>query len=244
MPMSASAKAGARGAGYVALRALPSDSGVTLSAVVGAVVSSTAVTFDLSHRVKTGSVGDRPAASAALAASAVMLVRTALLLTLMAPAAALAVAPALGAALIVTLVIAVGLRRAAAGNVAAPARAPVIGSPLDLVEVGRFGLILAGLTVASRLIGQLFGAGALVPFAAIAGFADLDAAVLAIARTPGVSSTAGIAVLIAAAANTSLKSGVALTLGGRRFGALYVGGSILAMGAGVAGWWLGRGLLH
>ena len=229
-------------AGYVALRALPSSSGLALSAVVGAVVSSTAVTFDLSQRVKSGDVEPRPAASAALAASAMMLTRTAVLLSLMAPAAALAAAPALAAAFVVTLSIAALFRWSGTNGAAAPARAPVVGSPLDLVEVARFGLILAGLTVASRLVGQVFGAGALLPFAAIAGFADLDAATLAIARTPGAAPLAGVAVMIAAAANTVLKSGVALTLGGRRFGVMYVAGSVLALGAGAGGWWIARAL--
>ena len=205
-------------------------------------VSSTAVTFDLSQRVKSGDVEPRPAASAALAASAMMLTRTAVLLSLMAPAAALAAAPALAAAFVVTLSIAALFRWSGTNGAAAPARAPVVGSPLDLVEVARFGLILAGLTVASRLVGQVFGAEALLPFAAVAGFADLDAATLAIARTPGAAPLAGVAVMIAAAANTVLKSGVALTLGGRRFGVMYVAGSVLALGAGAGGWWIARAL--
>ena len=107
----------------------------------------------------------------------------------------------------------------------------------------RFAVVLAGLTVISRLLGRFVGPQALLPFAAVAGFADLDAATLAIAQTRSApAAIAGGAVLIAAASNTALKSGLALALGGRQFGAYFAGGSALAVIAAAAAWFGARAL--
>jgi len=80
----------------------------------------------------------------------------------------------------------------------------------------------------------------LLAFAALAGLADVDAAVIALGGLleEGVSSAiAGAAILIAVAADTALKVGIAQFVGGTAFGWRYLAASGLAALAALAVFW-------
>jgi uncharacterized membrane protein (DUF4010 family) len=220
-------------AGYVALRALPTAAGLTLSALVGAVVSSTAVTLDLARRAAAGEAPQQLAVASAFAASAVMALRMGVIVAVVAGGALATAGPPLAAAFVVSASLAVILGRTKDKE----SEPPKLGSPLDLMTVARFGLILAVLTATARLIGAFWGPRAFLPFAAAAGFADPDAAILAIGQTPGIApALAGDAILLAAAAAMSLKMVVAFTAGRAAFGRAYLLGSLAAVAAAGATW--------
>jgi uncharacterized membrane protein (DUF4010 family) len=108
-----------------------------------------------------------------------------------------------------------------------------IRNPLDVVEVGKFALLLAVLTIAAKLSAAWFGDAGLSVFAATAGLVDVDAVTLAVGGMTGLAPTsAASAILIAAAANTLFKTGVAVATGGRAFSLWFGGACLVALAAG------------
>lgn len=225
-------------AGYAALRALPAATGLTVSAVAGAVVSSTAVTLDLARRAGRGDVPARPAISAAFAAACISLTRVGLVTSIAAPRVISLIWPGLAGAFVVFAAGFLILRRRQADE---PAGEPTkLGSPLDLSEVAKFALILAGLTVISKLAAVVFGPRAILIFAPMAGFADVDAAVLAVTQQGDLApALAAAAILMAIAANMVLRVIVATTAGKRAFAPPYIAVSAAALVSGALCAWAG-----
>jgi uncharacterized membrane protein (DUF4010 family) len=122
-----------------------------------------------------------------------------------------------------------------------------VRSPLDVVSVGKFALVLAALTVAAKLSAVWFGDAGLSVFAATAGLVDVDAVTLAVGGMTNLAPTAAaMAILIAAAANTLFKTGVGATLGGSSFALWFGAASLAALAAGAAAFaasaiWIGAG---
>lgn len=232
--------AGASFAGYAAVRLLGADIGLLAGAAAGAVVSSTVVTAELGRRVRAQEAGASIAAAAANLAAVVSLARVGLLTAAGATPVLPQVAPALAAACAVFLIAAYLLQRFAKDEDSAGGVAK-LKSPLDLVSVAQFALLLAVLIVAGRLIADAFGEAGLLPFAATAGLADVDAVTLAAGSLvrAGLDPAAGAhAILIAALVNTFSKGVLALIAGGWRYAGLYGGSAALAALAGAAAWLL------
>jgi uncharacterized membrane protein (DUF4010 family) len=213
--------------GYVALKVLGPKAGLLAGALVGAIVSSTAVTLDLARRAKSGETPPRDAAAAAMLAMVVSLTRVGIIGSAFSASIALHLWIPLGTAILVSLAFAVVIafvdrdRKSESGE-------RNIRNPLDVVEVGKFALLLAVLTVAAKLSAVWFGDAGLSVFAATAGLVDVDAVTLAVGGMRDLSPTsAAFAILIAAAANTLFKAGVAVATGGRDF-SLWFGGACAA----------------
>lgn len=228
--------AGAGFAGYLALRILGPKAGLPAGAALGALVSSTAVTVDLARRVKAGDAPPRAAAAAALIANVVMFARVGALAFVFARPAVAEIAPALGAAALVSALFA-GVYLFRQARVGDGDQSVTLTSPLDFKAVARFALILAGITVSARLLLHVTSGAGLTFFAAVAGLVDVDAVVLAIGGVErgGVEATsAARAILVAVAADTVSKSVIALWAGQTRFGLGYGGASALSLAAGAA----------
>lgn len=218
--------------GYVALKVLGPKAGLFAGAVVGAVVSSTAVTLDLARRAKAGEAPPRDAAAAAMLATVVSLTRVGIIGSAFSASIALHVWIPLGAAILVSLAFAaaIALIDRDAKNESGERK---LRNPLDVVEVGKFALLLAVLTVAAKLSAVWFGDAGLSVFAATAGLVDVDAVTLAVSGMNNLSPTsAATAILIAAAANTAFKAGIAVATGGRPFGLWFAGACAAALAAG------------
>src|SRR5690606_20230154 len=86
--------------------------------------------------------------------------------------------PALAAAVVVFVAGAFGLRRLDLEETHSVG-AEVLHSPLNLVSVAQFALFLGGIIVVGRIVADTFGRAGLLPFAASAGLADVDAVTLA-----------------------------------------------------------------
>lgn len=213
--------------GYVALRALGARAGLLVSGLVGAIVSSTAVTVDLAHRAKKKEVPPRYAAAVAMLATTISLGRVGVIGSALSSGIALRIWIPLGAAILVSLGIA-AIARLADGAGKEQASERPLRSPLDIVSVGKFALLLGLLTVMAKLSAAWFGDVGLNVFAATAGLVDVDAVTLAVGSMGGLTATAAAqAILIAAAANTMSKAGIGIATGGAVF-ALWFGAACLA----------------
>lgn len=222
--------------GYAASRRLGAEQGVLITAAVGAVVSSTAVTASLAARIRK-SDGDTAVLTAGIAlASTVMVLRVLTLVALLAPFAlapfALVVVPA---GLVGAGYVAWALRHPAA-TVDGPA--PAVRNPFDLGPA----LMLAGLvmviSVAGRWAMQAFGHAGLATVLAISGMVDVDAAIIAMSRLPAGSLGPKIAGLILAApilANTLVKAGLAFAIARGSAGARAAAPLLLTAAVGLAG---------
>ena len=231
--------------GYVALKVLGPKVGLLAGALVGASVSSTAVTLDLARRAKSNEAPPRDAAAAAMLATVVSLTRVGIIGSAFSAGIALHLWIPLGAAILVSLAFAsaIAFIDRNAKNESGERK---IRNPLDVVEVGKFATLLAVLTVAAKLSAVWFGDAGLSVFAATAGLVDVDAVTLAVGGMGNLLPTsAASAILIAAAANTLFKAGIAVATGGRPFGLWFSSACLAALAAGIVAFvvsvaWLGE----
>jgi uncharacterized membrane protein (DUF4010 family) len=154
-------------------------------------------------------------------------------------------APALAAAAIAFLGVAYALRfldRAVDGA----ANSKSLRSPLDIRSVLQFAAFLGLVIIVGRLIADAWGQAGLLPFAATAGLADVDAVTLAAGSLvrggldPGIAAHA---VMIAVLMNTLAKGVIAYVTGGGRYAALYLAAALVATVVAAAVWFLVTPLL-
>jgi uncharacterized membrane protein (DUF4010 family) len=237
--------AGVSYAGYVAVRIAGTQYGPLITGIAGGVVSSTATTLDLARRSREAPGASRMLLVGALAASAVMFVRVAVVVGLFGPGLLGVISGPLAAATVVTIAAALLIGAGSAGQ-GGTSSAVAYENPFDLKAVLGFALLLAVVLLLSKALTELLGGQGSLALAAIAGIADVDAITLSMTEVAGGSISAGIAalsILVAVTANSLSKSGLALIAGGRRFGLAYLAVSLAAILAGgliaLAGSWAG-----
>ena len=167
--------------GYGLARWLGQKRGTLVTAVVGALVSSTAVTLDTARRIRSSENG--PADQAAVAiASLMMLARALLLASILAPFAAPGMiafmGPAFGIAAAAAALLLVRTRQSAVQPVAPRLKPPGLG--LAFV----FAATVAALALASAWAQMRFGEHGGVLVLALGGTADIDAAIAAVGALP------------------------------------------------------------
>ncbi|MDQ0466976.1 uncharacterized membrane protein (DUF4010 family) [Caulobacter ginsengisoli] len=220
---------------YAAIRVLGPSRGAILASLAGALVSSTAATLSVA-RLQRQRPNTAIHLAAALLAGAVMAGRLEAIALALSPPLAMRLAWPLGAFAAVSVLL--GLVAVWRGRGQAPTETHAgVGSPFDLVSVLKFALVLGVVMAAARVLTGLYGAAGLLPVAALAGLADVDAVALASGRmaAQGLAlGLAGLAVLVAVAADSLSKSVIAAVVGGWRFGLLFTGGTALALAAGGA----------
>jgi uncharacterized membrane protein (DUF4010 family) len=222
--------------GYIALRALGPKAGLIAGSLAGAIVSSTAVTLDLARRARADEVPPADAASAASIAAAVMLTRVGILSSAFSAAVLAEIWPPLLAAGATSLAAA-ALLRWLPGSDKDGSAYQKLQSPLDLLSVGRFALVLAALTIAANLASAWFGSSGLTAFAASAGLVDVDAVTLAVGnltKSGLAAKTAAGAMLIAVVANTLFKVALGAMAGSPRFTLWFAAASAATLLAGLA----------
>jgi uncharacterized membrane protein (DUF4010 family) len=214
--------------GYVAVRWLGGSRGTLVTALLGGLTSSTAVTVAFARAARA-----TPERAALLGAgiglaSSMMALRLGLMVSLVAPGLALELAlPLLAlAATPMLAAIFVIVRGDAPGDGAAlPLR-----NPLELQAALGWAALLAALSLLSRALYVWLGPAGLFVLAVISGLADVDAIGLSLARMVPASidaETAARAIACAALANTFAKGMLAALLGGRAL-ALRGGAILLA----------------
>lgn len=222
--------------GYAAVKLAGPRTGLVLSALLGGMFASTAVTLSLARLAPNNPSHVRLLAGGIIAAGCVMLVRVLVVTALVNSQLSLAMAPVL-------LVAAAAMGIMAFAFVSARNDADVKGiqefslkNPFDIFEVLRFGALLAVVMLAVALARTQPGGSSVLAVAAVSGLADVDAITLSVARFGEVSPGAINAILAAVAVNTFAKGAYAWLAGGARLGLLTIGGSGLAMLAAMAAW--------
>ncbi len=226
--------AGVDFAGYAAMRFLGTGRGMLLTGAVGGLASSTAVTLGAARRARESAELAQVSALAVIIASAIMQLRL---------LAVLWVADAgLGRALAVPLVTMAIVSGAFAAFHAFRDRAHrdasagvKLTNPFELTSAFKFGAFFVGVLVASRWAQASFGDGGAYATGLLAGLTDVDAISLSMAHQLKAGTVspdvAALTVLLANVANTVVKAGLSLVLGGRAMGgrvALAFGVTLLA----------------
>ena len=231
-------------AGYIAVRWLGHGRGTAVTAVAGGLVSSTAVTLSFARRSQetAGGPGGALLAGGILLAWVVMfgrvvvevaVVNRALLPALLVPIASMGVVAALGAGWL--------LRRGA--GVARPAGAEVpLQNPFSLRSAIRFALVFAAVLLVVALVQTYLPGRGLYAVAALAGLSDVDAITLSMASCVGegtCTTQAGVtSIVIAALANTLVKSGIVVALGAVALRGPILGATAAILASGLAALWL------
>lgn len=232
--------AGASFAGYVAVKVLGGDVGVLAGAAAGSLVSSTVVTAEVGRQVKTGQAHAMVGGAAASLAAAISVGRVIALLAVTAAPILPESAPALVAAALTFVLAAFALRFFDKADSEGDS-AQALKSPLDLVSVAQFVLLLGSVIIVGRIVSDMYGQAGLLPFAATAGLADVDAVTLAASSLVrhGLEPAVGAhAVMIAVLMNTLSKGVIAFMTGGLRYAAFYFASALAATIAAAAVWFL------
>lgn len=224
--------------GYVAMRLLGTGRGLLVSAAVGGLVSSTAVTISFANRSKEDPTMAPAAAGAIAIASTIMIVRVGVLVAITNPALLSPLLIPLAGAALGAIVGGLLVFRKPTASAAPTDKTVEVKNPFDLGSAVRFGIVFGVILLATKAAKTYLGNQGLYLAALVAGLTDVDAVTLSTARNAGTELTpATIAILLAIAANTIVKSSLASGIGGKALGtrAFLVGGLIMAgAGAGAA----------
>jgi uncharacterized membrane protein (DUF4010 family) len=227
-------------AGYAAVRMFGAERGVLITGLAGGLVSSTAVTVTLAKLVKGETLRAGLLAPAILLSNVVMMARVLVVAAIFNAALLEHLAPPLVlAAAVVGLVSYLGLRsQSTPGDVGSVLQ---LKNPFELVEVLRFGALLAAVMVLGKVISSWAGPQGLIALAAASGLADVDAITLLMARLAWgelAPQVAALAILLAVAVNTFTKAALAWISGGPDLGHQLLAAAVAATAAGTLGLWL------
>ncbi|HXC58233.1 MAG TPA: DUF4010 domain-containing protein, partial [Steroidobacteraceae bacterium] len=212
-------------AGYVAVRYFGERRGELISATVGGLVSSTAVTIANARRIATGEGSPSLLAAATALAMAVSFVRVIAITGALKPALLIPV----GLPLLVSSAVAAAFAwlRTKRYVPSSSAGVPVeFRNPFGFWSVIAMAALMGLLILVGRYISGHFGSSATIGSAAAMGLMDVDAMTVSMARLAPdslSSQAASWAILVGVASNTVVKVLIASVIGRGRF-ALYVAG--------------------
>lgn len=217
---------------YVAVRMLGGNRGILVTALLGGLVSSTAVTATLARYAARQPVAASAALVGIVLASSMMFVRLTALLAIIAPTVLRGLGPSLGLAATAGLALGLSLLwRVRATELPALE----LRNPLDLPLVLKFGVFVAVVLALSRWLTLTFGQTGLLAGAAAAGFADVDAISISLGRmvVDGIvgSRSAAAGVILAATTNCLTKSCLTLFMGTRPLATRAVASFLLMLAA-------------
>jgi uncharacterized membrane protein (DUF4010 family) len=223
--------AGVSFAGYVAVKIAGEKYGTLIAGIAGGVVSSTATTLAMARRAKLSPPAWRSPLGGALAASATMFVRVAIIVAIFGANLLPLVLGPLGAAFVVTIVAALFLNPPwARSTLREKVDEAAYTNPFELRAVLAFAALLVVVIIATRALTDALGDRGLIVLAAIAGVPDVDAVTLSMTELSGPADREiAAAILVAVAANSLSKSAIALAVGGTRFGVAYLAASLSAI---------------
>lgn len=219
--------------GYIGVRALGPERGLLVTGLAGGFVSATATTATMGRLARSGT-GVRAPLAGALLASLATLIQLPIVLAVVNLDLLRRLVPAVLAAAFVLVGVAAAVYW---GAVRARQRDGADGDPVDAPPAGRpFALwpavLLAAVLTVALLVGRwgadLLGPSGAVLAAGVAGLADAHAGAIAAAglAASGAIDTGTALVAIAAALGSNLlvKTVLAVTAGGRRFGLGFAAG--------------------
>lgn len=203
-------------AAYMAIRVVGTRHGLLVTALLGGVVSSTAMTITLS-RLRDGRQLRALLASALLATSALMFPRVLLEVGVVNPTLLPHLLLPLGLAGLVYAAGALVFYRIAGSELQERVEPP-LKNPFELGPALRFAALLAVILLLIEAAREWFGHSGVLGVAILSGLSDVDAITLSLARSAKADMAAELAVqgiYLAALSNSLVKAGLIALIGGR-----------------------------
>ncbi|MFQ5739861.1 MAG: MgtC/SapB family protein [Acidobacteriota bacterium] len=216
--------------GYILTRLLGSGRGLKVSALLGGIVSTTAVTMSLAGRARRAPQFSRLCGVAAAMANAVQFPRLLLLISVVSTELGSALAlPLLGMSAVGLLGARILARR---GTAPEPSVELLLQNPYSFLPALKFGLLFVGVSFLAKTSTVWWGEQGIFLAAAVAGLGSASAIALSTAKLVASGSlaveTASTAILLAVAMNALFKWILALLNGNRRL-AFWLGGGFATM---------------
>jgi uncharacterized membrane protein (DUF4010 family) len=222
--------------GYFLTKYAGDERGALLTAVVGALASTTAYTIGISRAVEDAPETAVPAARNALIANSILFPRMLLIVGLVSPTLAIAGIPAFAAMALAGLGAAFILG-IAAHKEGATVSASTFRNPFSLVPALKFGVVFTVVLFVARAAKSYMGYGGQMAVAAISGLVDVDAISLTLAGFVNAGSSpvrdAVIGMTLAAGVNGIFKSAIARTSHQPAFYLRLIAGFVIMFAAGV-----------
>lgn len=194
--------------GYFAMRIVGSRKGITAMSLTGGLVSSTAVTLNLS-RLHREVGGTNTIASGILLACATMFARVLVVVAVINKTLLLPLIAPLGIGTLALLLASWFFwRKDRVSHDAPEADVPPVHNPFQLIPALQFAGLLAVVMLGVDALQLWFGHSGLYLLSVVTGLADVDAIVLSLAPKSGDSVLQGVAIFsicLAAASNTLIK---------------------------------------
>ena len=208
--------------GFVAVRALGTHRGLGLTAILGGLASSTAVTLSLSGRARNEPRLVDSFAMAIVLASSIMFLRVLATVAIVAPALAPALAIPLCAMGAGGFLASALLWRHARARAGAGADGIEFSNPFELAAAFKFAALFALVLLGAQAATTYFGTGATYLTGVLAGTTDVDAITLSMTRLAQTGSirpeVATTTILLGVGSNTLVKALMTGFAGGWAFG--------------------------
>lgn len=221
--------------GYVLIQVVGPRRGVGLTGILGGLASSTAVTLSMAERSRDAKGLDRSFALAVLLAWSIMYLRVIVEVGIVHPPLLLAVWLPITGVFLSSLVYCGYLYGVEPSDDHEEPK--TVRNPFRLAPAITFGVLYAVILVFSNWTQSYFGDAGVYLSSLVAGFADVDAITLSMARLNEsgdlTDATATRAIVVAAAANTVLKGGIVALTGTRGLRRAMVPGLVLIVVASI-----------
>lgn len=212
--------------GYFLVKFVGSRKGILLTAILGGLISSTAVAWNYAARSKESPHLSRDYSAGIVIASAIMFPRIALLAAVFNTQVALQMAIPLTLLALVGLIPAFLLIRKGKDSKESETETEIeLGNPLNVLNALGFALIYVTILYAVHYGNEFFGDSGLYYSSIIAGLADTTAISISMAKfglDPQYVKLSALVILAAALSNTVVKMGIAFSKGSKAT-AKYVG---------------------
>jgi len=203
--------------GYILIRILGAERGLSLTGILGGLASSTAVTSSMAMEVKINREILPSAVFATAIASCTMFPRILFIVLVVNRDLFLALLPYM---LLMTLVGS-SLAYLRVRNNSSPGKDVKVKDPFRIVPALKFGAFFAFVLIVSKFANIYFGTAGIYATGIVSGLADVDAIALTMASLAQSTLAAKVAVTtitLAAITNTLVKLVIAYVLGSREFG--------------------------
>jgi uncharacterized membrane protein (DUF4010 family) len=206
-------------AGYGTLRLVGARYGTALVGIAGGLASSTATTLIYARNTRSTPAATAMAALVIVLANLVMMVRVALI--------AAVVAPGMLTTLVITILPALALGAASLfwywrAQTVGKTLLPETRNPTELRAALTFGMVYALVLFVSAWLQEIAGTQGFYVLALVSGLTDMDAIALSSMRLFSLGKlqldAAAVAIGLAMFANLVFKTGIAVSVGGRKLG--------------------------
>lgn len=222
-------------AGYLALRIIGARHGAAVLGIFGGMASSTATTMMFSRHARDHADLVRMSAIVILIANIMVMIRIAIVSSIVAPALAMPVVIVFACGIVPGVALTLYSWRILANAGELPM--PEVKNPTELKTAFSFALLYAVVLLVSAWLQDKAGSSGLYIVALVSGLTDADASVLSSLRLFNLEKIAGgqavVAVTLALMANLVFKIGLVLSIGGGKL-ARYALPGLLAIGGGMA----------